>query len=49
MVELFASLSDCDAESTGLYFDRNSQRAWVHVQHAGGALRNDLLVEITKP
>jgi hypothetical protein len=47
-VELFASLSDCSAESTGLYFDRNSQRAWVHVQHAGGALRNDLLVEITK-
>jgi len=48
VVELFASLSDCSAESTGLYFDRNSQRAWVHVQHAGGALRNDLLVEITK-
>ena len=49
VVELFASLSDCNAESTGLYFDGNSQRAWVHVQHAGGALRNDLLVEITKP
>jgi hypothetical protein len=48
VVELFASLSDCSAESTGLYFDRNSQRAWVHVQHAGGALRNDLLVEFTK-
>ncbi len=47
-VEMFASLADCAAEPTGLYFDRNSQRAWVHVQHAGGALRNDLLVEITK-
>ena len=28
--------------------ERNSRRAWVHVQHAGGALRNDLLVEFTK-
>lgn len=47
-VDLFASLSDCAGEPTGLYFDRNSQVAWVHVQHAGGALRNDLLVAITK-
>jgi secreted PhoX family phosphatase len=45
----FASLSDCSAEPTGLYFDRNGKAAWVHVQHAGGALQNDLLVEITKP
>jgi uncharacterized protein len=45
----FASLSDCSAEPTGLYFDRNGKTAWVHVQHAGGALKNDLLVEITKP
>jgi secreted PhoX family phosphatase len=48
VVDRFASLSDCSAEPTGLYFDRNSQRAWVHVQHAGGALRNDLLVELRK-
>ena len=47
-VDLFASLADCSAEPTGLYFDRNSQRGWVHVQHAGGALGNDLLVEITR-
>ena len=47
-VALFASLSDCAAEPTGLYFDRNGKTAWVHVQHAGGALRNDLLVAITK-
>lgn len=47
-VELFASLADCSAEPTGLYFDRSSQRGWVHVQHAGGALGNDLLVEITR-
>ncbi|HSA55584.1 MAG TPA: alkaline phosphatase PhoX [Gemmatimonadaceae bacterium] len=45
----FASLSDCSGEPTGLYFDRNGQSAWVHVQHAGGALSNDLLVEIRKP
>ena len=45
----FASLSDCAAEPSGLYFDRDGRTAWVHVQHAGGALQNDLLVEITKP
>jgi hypothetical protein len=45
----FASLADCAAEPTGLYFDRDGRTAWVHVQHAGGALQNDLLVEITKP
>ena len=45
----FVSLSDCSAEPTGLYFDRDGNTAWVHVQHAGGALQNDLLVEITKP
>jgi hypothetical protein len=44
----FASLSDCAAEPTGLYFDRDGKTAWVHVQHAGGALQNDLLMEITK-
>lgn len=47
-VVLFASLSDCAAEPTGLYFDRNGKTAWVHVQHAGGTLRNDLFVAITK-
>ena len=47
-VVLFASLSDCAGEPTGLYFDRNGKTAWVHVQHAGGTLRNDLLVAIAK-
>ena len=47
-VDLFASLSDCEAEPTGLYFSRDGRTAWVHVQHAGGTLRNDLFVEITK-
>lgn len=48
-VRLFASLSDCSAEPSGLYFNDASNVAWVHVQHAGGVLRNDLLVELTKP
>ena len=47
-VVLFASLSDCAAEPTGFYFDRNGKTAWVHVQHAGGTLRNDLLVAIIR-
>lgn len=46
----WVSLSDCSAELTGLYFDRtNPRRAWVNVQHAGGALSNDLTLEITRP
>lgn len=44
----FASLADCEAEPTGLYFSRDGRTAWVHVQHAGGTLRNDLFVAITK-
>ena len=47
-VALFASLSDCSGEPTGFYFDRSGKTAWVHVQHAGGTLRNDLLVAIAK-
>lgn len=44
----FASLSDCAAEPTGFYFAPSGLKAWVHVQHAGGALQNDLFLEITK-
>jgi uncharacterized protein len=47
-VTLFASLSDCAGEPTGLYFDRTGKTAWVHIQHAGGTLQNDLLVAIAK-
>lgn len=47
-VALFASLSDCAAEPTGMYFDRSGKTAWVHVQHAGGTLRNDLFMAIAK-
>ena len=47
-VSPFASLSDCSGEPTGLYFDLNGRTAWVHVQHAGGSLGNDLLLELTR-
>ena len=45
-IERFASLSDCAAEPTGIYFDNGSHVLYVHVQHAGGPLSNDLTVAI---
>lgn len=42
----FASLSDCSAEPTGLLYDPWRKVMWVNVQHAGGALRNDLTIRI---
>jgi uncharacterized protein len=42
----FASLTDCAAEPTGGYFD--GKRLLINVQHAGGALRNDLTVAIER-
>ena len=44
----FASLTDCAAEPTGIYFDRNGQTLFVNVQHAGGALRVDLTLAIRR-
>ena len=35
-VSRFASLTDCDAEPTGIYFDVKSSRLFVNVQHRGG-------------
>lgn len=32
----FASLTDCDAEPTGIYFDLKGDRLFVNVQHRGG-------------
>lgn len=32
----FASLTDCQAEPTGIYFDLRGDRLFVHVQHRGG-------------
>ena len=43
----FASLTDCAAEPTGIYFDRSGRTLYVNVQHAGGVLRADLTVAIT--
>jgi uncharacterized protein len=44
----FASLSDCSAEPTGIYFDLAGKTLFVNVQHAGGPLANDLTMAITK-
>jgi hypothetical protein len=44
----FASLTDCAAEPTGIYFDRRGKTLYVNVQHAGGALRVDLTVAISR-
>ena len=35
-VSRFASLTDCDAEPSGIYFDMKSSRLFVDVQHRGG-------------
>ena len=32
----FATLTDCEAEPTGLYFDVKGQRLFVNIQHRGG-------------
>ena len=32
----FASLTDCNAEPTGIYFDLGGTRLFVHAQHRGG-------------
>lgn len=32
----FASLTDCQAEPTGIYFDKRANRLFVHAQHRGG-------------
>jgi secreted PhoX family phosphatase len=32
----FASLNDCDAEPTGLLFDKSGKRLFVNIQHRGG-------------
>jgi hypothetical protein len=36
----FASLSDCDAEPTGIYFDISGNRLFVNVQHRGGDMQD---------
>lgn len=35
-VSRFASLNDCDAEPTGIYFEKGGNRLFVNAQHRGG-------------
>ena len=44
----FASLTDCAAEFTGIYFDAAETTLYVNVQHAGGPLANDLTLAVTR-
>ena len=44
----FASLRDCDAEPTGIYFDKSGWTLFVQVQHAGWEGGDDLTVTIRK-
>jgi secreted PhoX family phosphatase len=46
MVVRFASLTDCNAEPTGIYFDMSGTTLFVHAQHRGGDGR-DKCVAIT--
>jgi hypothetical protein len=44
----FASLFDCAAEPSGIYFDKRSWALFVHVQHRGGPDPRDLEVKIER-
>lgn len=44
----FASLTDCEAEPSGIYFDRSGRTLFVNVLHRGGPDRRDLGVMITE-
>lgn len=44
----FASLPDCLAEPSGIYFDKRGWGLFVHVQHRGGPDPRDLAVRIER-
>ena len=44
----FASLTDCDAEPSGIYFDRSGRTLFVNVLHRGGPDPRDLGIAITR-
>jgi uncharacterized protein len=44
----FASLFDCAAEPSGIYFDKRGWGLFVHVQHRGGPDPRDLEVKIER-
>lgn len=48
VVETFARLRDCGAESTGIYFSRNGHTLWVNSQHAQLNNGDDLTIAITR-
>jgi len=48
VVETFARLLDCSAETTGIYFDRNGQTLWVNSQHAELNGGDDLTIAIIR-
>ena len=48
VVEPFARLLDCSAETTGIYFDRNGQTLWVNSQHAELNGGDDLTIAIIR-
>lgn len=41
-VVLFASMTDCNAEPSGIYFDRGGHTLYLHVMHRGGSAPGDL-------
>jgi len=47
-VVVFARLLDCEAEPTGIYFDRKGRTLWVNSQHAGLNGGADLTIEIVR-
>jgi hypothetical protein len=47
-VARFASLTDCDAEPTGIYFETTGGRLFVNVQHRGGD-RLDKAMAVYRP
>ncbi len=44
----FASLTDCDAEPSGIYFDMSGKVLFVNVLHRGGPDARDLGMMITR-
>ena len=44
----FASLKDCAAEPSGIYFDLTGWALFVHVQHAGAPDPRDVDVKIER-
>jgi secreted PhoX family phosphatase len=46
--ERFLSITDCDAEPTGIYFSPTGRTLFVNIQHRGGADPRDLALAIKR-